>query len=242
MQRHMMNLNWKQFQKLVPAQTDRVILPVGTVEAHGPGALGTDVIIPSHLAERLADPLNALIAPAVPYGITRSLIGFPGSLTVTPQTFERYVGEIGLSLGEAGFKRIVIINGHGGNNEQLKRVSQRLWDAGRLRSVVVHWWIAAQEIGTKHFGGTGHAVADELAALQAIDPGLVSTADYRKEEAGSSPAGIAPYPYHAAMILNQPGKGYPDFNAAASERYLAEAIALITASLREIMEGWDRIG
>ncbi|MDI6738782.1 MAG: creatininase family protein [Candidatus Edwardsbacteria bacterium] len=241
MERHLSRINWKQFQRLVPTKTDRVLLPVGTVEAHGPGALGTDAIIPAHLAERLAEPLNALIAPAVNYGITRSLIGFPGSLTVSPETFERYLSEIGVSLGRAGFTRIVIINGHGGNIEPLKGVSQRLWDEGRIRSVAVHWWLTAEEIGRKHFGGIGHAMADELGALLAIDPALVSLKDYRKDEAGFCPAGIAPFPHHRAMIIKEKGKGYPDFNRAKSIRYLDEAVALILSSLQDIFNGWDAI-
>jgi creatinine amidohydrolase len=239
MERQMSRINWKQFKRLVPGKTDRVLLPVGTIEAHGPGALGTDAIIPVHLAKRLAEPLDALVAPAVSYGITRSLIGFPGSLTVSPETFERYVSEVGLSLARAGFSRVVIINGHGGNIEPLKRASQRLWDEARVRSVAVHWWLAAEGIGRKHFGGIGHAMADELGALLAIDPALVSRGDYNKDEAGHCPPGIVPFPYHRAMIGGGNGKGYPDFNRAKGRRYLDQAVALLAASLRDVFRGWD---
>ena len=242
MQRHLENLNWKQFQQLVPRKTDRVLLPVGTIEAHGPGALGTDTIIPSYLAGQLAEPLNALVAPGINYGITRSLIGFPGSLTVSPETFERYATDVGLSLGQAGFTRIIIVNGHGGNTEQLQRAGQQLWRQSRIRSVVVNWWLTAEQIGLKYFGGIGHAMADELGALQAIDPGLVTRSDYRQDEAGACPAGITPFPHHRAMIAAQPGRGYPEFNLAKSRKYLNETVKLLTASLREIMEGWDQIG
>ena len=65
MERHMTRINWKQFKKLVPGRIDRVLLPVGTIEAHGPGALGTDAIIPAYLAGQLAESLNGLVAPAV---------------------------------------------------------------------------------------------------------------------------------------------------------------------------------
>ncbi len=124
--RKLEELNWMEFKRLVPKRTDAVLLPVGTIEAHGVTGLGTDNQIPSSIAERIAEPVNALIAPTIPYGITRTLLPYPGSLTVPPGTFEHYVAAVAASLADAGFKRIVFLNGHGGNTEILKDISIRL--------------------------------------------------------------------------------------------------------------------
>ncbi|MGB2770065.1 MAG: creatininase family protein, partial [Candidatus Zixiibacteriota bacterium] len=108
-------MNWMEFGELVPQKIDTVLLPVGTIEAHGVTNLGTDVSIPLFICEKISDDLKAIIAPPVYYGITRSLYSYPGSLTVSSSTFENYLTEIMLSLGKKGFSRVVVMNGHGGH-------------------------------------------------------------------------------------------------------------------------------
>jgi len=241
MERTMARLNWKQFQRLVPGKINRVLLPVGTIEAHGPGALGTDAIIPEFLCHKMAEPLNALVAPVIPYGLTRSLIGFPGSLAVSPETLTAYVKETALSLAQAGFKYIIIMNGHGGNNDCLKPVGPYLWQQQRARTLVIHWWEASAPAGKKYFKGTGHAGADELAALMAVDPALVSRTDYQKQEAGDYPPGMSPYPFHASMILNQRGLGYPVFDVPKARKYMAGAVKMILDESRTILNAWEKL-
>ena len=88
MERQFQRLSWKHIKDLVPGKIDTLIFPVGTVEAHGCMALGTDNFIPESIANHLADKINALIAPTVNYGITRSLYGYPGSITITENNFK----------------------------------------------------------------------------------------------------------------------------------------------------------
>jgi creatinine amidohydrolase len=241
MERSMARLNWKQFQRLVPGKIDRVLLPVGTIEAHGPGCLGTDVIIPEYLCQKLAGPLKALVAPAIPYGLTRSLIGFPGSLTVSPETLAAYVKETALSLAQSGFRYVIIMNGHGGNNECLKPVGPYLWQQQKARTLTIHWWEAAAPAGQKLFKGTGHAGADELAALMAVDPALVTRDDYQKGEVGDYPPGISPYPFYASMILNQRGCGYPEFDGPKARKYLVQVVQTISEEARNILNAWEKL-
>jgi creatinine amidohydrolase len=72
-------INWMEFEKLVPDEYDTAILPTGTVEAHGVSPLGTDNLIPMEICRRIAEDLKAIIAPPVNYGITSSLLGYPTS-------------------------------------------------------------------------------------------------------------------------------------------------------------------
>ena len=74
------DMNWMEFKELVPAKMGAVILPVGTIEAHGVTNLGTDVSIPVFIAEKIAKDLNAIIAPPIYYGITRTLYSYPAGL------------------------------------------------------------------------------------------------------------------------------------------------------------------
>lgn len=241
MEYRMERLNWKQFKKMVPGKTDIVLLPVGTIEAHGPGALGTDAIIPGYLAERLSIKLNALVAPAINYGVTNSLIGFPGSLTVSPPTLKTYVREVAFSLADAGFKKIIVLNGHGGNIDSLDELGAGLWKEKKAGCLVINWWMVTEEVTAKYFDGSGHAGADELAALMAVDPTLVSKADYRREEAGHRFPGISMHPFYRSMILNQPGKGYPVFNTSRAKKYMEAVVMKLTSDIKQILAGWEKI-
>ena len=71
--RDLADLNWMEFRELVPAKIQTVLLPTGTLEAHGVTHNGTDATAPLELARAMAPKLNALVAPVVPYGVTGSL-------------------------------------------------------------------------------------------------------------------------------------------------------------------------
>ena len=85
---------WQQVQEIVPDKCDLIFLPVGTIEAHGAAAIGTDNIIPTYVADYLGERFNAIVAPCVNYGITRSLYGYAGSLTIKPENFKAMVDAV----------------------------------------------------------------------------------------------------------------------------------------------------
>ena len=87
MSHNLTDLTWEAFREQVPSKTDLVMIPIGTIEAHGAIPLGTDNIIPQALARDLAPRFDALVAPPVTYGVTNSLLPYPGSTTVSSETF-----------------------------------------------------------------------------------------------------------------------------------------------------------
>ncbi|MGB6865721.1 MAG: creatininase family protein, partial [Candidatus Aminicenantaceae bacterium] len=92
---HMQNYCWMRLAEIVPRVTDRAILPIGTVEAHGAVALGADNFIPQNLAEMIWDKCNALIIPAINHGYTGASISqFPGAITVRADIFEEYLYDV----------------------------------------------------------------------------------------------------------------------------------------------------
>ena len=149
MQRYIANLNWREFAEAI-REIKGVILPVGTMEAHGCTNLGTDITIPEYLSERIADQLDLLIAPTINYGITRTLLPYPGSSTVSPEAFQNYVGQVAESLIRTGFEWILFLNGHGGHIEELADIARGLWrDTGGM-SVVIHWWSMCEPVSYTH--------------------------------------------------------------------------------------------
>ena len=94
MERELQKLSWLKVRDLVPSRIDTVILPVGTVEAHGTDCLGTDNYIPENIAHGIAERINALIAPTLPFGISKSLHRYSGCVTLRPDTFAQCLGDI----------------------------------------------------------------------------------------------------------------------------------------------------
>jgi creatinine amidohydrolase len=112
-------LTWKQVDAL-PRERTLLILPTAAIEQHGPHLpLATDTLINNLLLgkalERLPAEMAVYALPPVCYGKSNEHIGFPGTLSVSAQTFLAVVRDLGASVAAAGFKKLVLYNTHGGN-------------------------------------------------------------------------------------------------------------------------------
>src|SRR6266487_2708168 len=87
----MERINWIEFREWVPAKIQTVLLPLGTLEPHGVAPNGTDILAPVAMAREIAPRVNAMVAPAVPYGFTGILDAYPGSFTISEDAFRGYV-------------------------------------------------------------------------------------------------------------------------------------------------------
>lgn len=235
-------LNWMEFRDLVPKRFKTVIIPIGTVEAHGVTSLGTDTHISMKLSEMIADELKAILAPPIHYGVTRTLYSYPGSLTVTSETFESYVTEILESMVEKDFRRVVVINGHGGHLKELDAAGLKINHRQKAKVAVVHWWIFCEDVAKKFFGQSGgHAGVDETAAILATDTKLVKKQKYKKEMAFPYQKGLTVYPGPATIYLPREGEGYPDFDEKKAKRFLKACADKIKGTLLDIFRRWEKI-
>lgn len=242
MQRELKKLTWTKIKKMVPDQLDTILLPVGTIEAHGAAALGTDVLIPEAIAASQAERLNALIAPTVNYGVTRSLYRYPGSSTIQPGNFTAYMIDVLNSYGDSRFKNIIILNGHGGNNDSLKQAAAEVHYKRRANIAVIHWWQLVADITRDHFGQAGgHAGIDETAAVQAIDPQLVDKDEYDENMAYLVNGGVDVYPVPGSILLYTEGEGYPNFDLEQARSYLPKAAEAVGNFIIDIIEKWKQL-
>jgi creatinine amidohydrolase len=236
------DLTWQEFRGLVPRKIDTVMLPVGTVEAHGVTPLGTDNLIPVTISERISGDLKAMVAPLVPYGITRTLLAYPGSLTVTSSTFENYLTEVLDSLAEKGFRKIVIMNGHGGQIDELRRAAQKIHQVRKIKIVVVHWWLLCSEVTKEVFGQIGgHAGIDETACVLAANPSLVRKQEYNKKLAYTMQEGIQAVPAPGTILLYKEGEGYPEFDEKKANLYLDRVCEKVKTVLQDIFKKWEQV-
>ena len=134
-------LNWMQLAACLE-RDDRAVLPVGSTEQHAYLSLCTDSLLAERVAVEAAGPLGLPVFPVFPYGITPSLSAYPGTVTLSVDAFVRAMGEILESLYAGGVRRLLIVNGHGGNSP-LRHVAQE-WTAKHpgARAKVHDWWKA----------------------------------------------------------------------------------------------------
>ncbi|MCP4725369.1 MAG: creatininase family protein [bacterium] len=121
---------------------DRIILPVGSTEQHGPyGLTGTDHLIAEKLAERIAELTFTIAGPTLPFGMSLHHTEFKGVLTLKPSTLFKVFEDIFWSLHKQGFKRIMIINGHGGNRNTFGALmSEYLYQYTDMKVKFRSWW------------------------------------------------------------------------------------------------------
>ena len=244
--REMGDLNWMEFREVVPAKVQTVLLPTGTVEAHGVANNGADVTAPVALARAMASTVNALVAPVVPYGVTGSLDPYAGGITIGEEAYRAYVGDVLAGLARNGFRNIIVINGHGGGQTAiLNELAEKIGRAHRVRTLVVNWWAYCSDVTLKVFGEDGgHAGWNENAFIQAIDPKLVHQERYSDALATPRPpqGAWSAYPFPSPIILYQPGQGYVHFDQAKADEYFKAVVDKVTGLVRETVAKWDQAG
>jgi len=137
------DMGWMQVERYLE-HDDRCVVPLGSTEQHGYLSLMVDTILPERVATEAAEPLGVPVYPALPYGVAPYFLGYPGTVAIRLETYLRFVGDILDSLHRAGFRRILLVNGHGGNSP-VATMAVEWMGAHRETTVKVHnWWNAPE--------------------------------------------------------------------------------------------------
>ena len=215
------------------AAADVALLPTGATEQHGPHLpLGTDTRAALGVIERL-DREDAVVLPPLAVGVSDHHRQFSGTLSVSPETFESYVREVVESLAAHGLEKVVVVNGHGGNDDALRRAARRLRQAETAFVVPWNWWSNLADEHEALFGRdhVGHAGAAETSVVSALAPSLVD--GERVGEADAGAGDVWGVHVGGAMVLDDAADfsdngvvGVPsDGSADAGERLLDAAVA-----------------
>jgi len=242
MERELQRLTWNRVKGLVPDEIQTVLFPVGTVEAHGAAAIGTDNLVPEAIARHQAERVNALIAPTLNYGITTSLYEYPGSIRIEPKHFIPVVTDVLTSLADTGFDYIFVLNGHGGNNAALREAAYAAHHRKGVCVAVIHWWHLVSDLTRAHFGEAGgHGGTDETAAVQAIDPALVNRDEYTEDMAYLVNPGADVYPAPGSVLLYTAGEGHPNFDEKQAAEYLPKVAEAVGDFIMSTVARWRQI-
>jgi creatinine amidohydrolase len=134
-------MNWMMVEEYLK-RDDRALLPLGSTEQHAYLSLGVDSILAERLALEAAEPLGIPVFPVLAYGITPYFRAFPGTITLRVETYLSLLRDILDVMAEQGFKRILIVNGHGGNTPAQGLIGEWMADHPSVRIKFHNWWSA----------------------------------------------------------------------------------------------------
>ena len=239
MARLLEELGWPDAQEYL-RHDNRLILVVGSVEQHGRHMpFASDIWQPWEIAMRLSDRTGVLVAPPVNYGMSLHHMGFPGSLSLRPGTLTSIIIDLLESAYEHGFRRVLLLNGHGGNIAAIQvALAEALHELRGLEVRLANWWQAPEiaKLFEEAYPGQppAHSDAGETSMLLAIRPDTVHLE--RAEYSPDAPRGLfltryvflEHYPH--GVIGGDPRQA----TAEVGERAIKTAVA----AYEKVLEAW----
>jgi len=146
-------MNWSQVEDYLRTD-DRAVVPLGCTEQHAFLSLSVDSILAERVALEAAEPLGVPVFPVLAYGITPYFMAYPGTVSLKAGTYLAIVTDVLESLHRTGFRRILFVNGHGGNVPGQTAAIEFMNEQPDTRVRFHNWWNAPKT----------------LEAVKAIDP------------------------------------------------------------------------
>jgi creatinine amidohydrolase len=140
---HLSSLHWQQVEEYLK-HDDRCVLPIGSTEQHAYLSLSTDSILAEKVSRDAAGSLGVPVLPVLHYGCTPSFMAYPGTISLRLETLYNIVKDILDSLVMHGFRRILIVNGHGGNAPVANYVQEWKLQNPQIRIKFHNWWNAPE--------------------------------------------------------------------------------------------------
>ncbi len=187
---------WQEVETYL-AQSQGIILPIGSTEQHGPtGLIGTDAICAEAIAKGVGEATQAIVGPTINVGMALHHTAFPGSISLRPSTMILLVRDYVTSLAKAGFTKFYFINGHGGNIATLKAAFSETYaclddlkiaNAEKVQCQVGNWFMCSSvyKLAKELYGDRegSHATPSEVAVTQYIYPEAIKVAPLSPEVA-----------------------------------------------------------
>lgn len=145
------DLNWMDVESYLQ-RDDRLMLVTGTTEQHGYLSLLTDIKIPLALADAASQKTDVLVAPPLNFGCSPYFLAYPGTFSLRASTLMDVVEDIVRSAVQTGFRRILVLNGHGGNAPARARLREAVNDLPEIRLGWYDWWTShsVEAVAQKH--------------------------------------------------------------------------------------------
>jgi creatinine amidohydrolase len=135
------DMNWMQADARV-RQDDRCVLPLGSTEQHAYLSLSVDSLLAEKVALDAAEPLGVPVYPVLPYGITPYFMDYPGTVSLRVGTYLAVIEDVLDAMARHGFRRILIVNGHGGNSPASAFAEEWMNTQPGVAIKFHNWWSA----------------------------------------------------------------------------------------------------
>jgi creatinine amidohydrolase len=136
-------MNWRDVEAYLK-KDDRAVLPLGSTEQHAGLSLSVDSILSESVAIEAAEPLGIPVFPVLAYGVTPYFLDYPGTVSIRVETYFKVIRDILDSLRGQGFRRILIVNGHGGNQPAGSLAIEWMADNPGTAVKFHNWWNAPE--------------------------------------------------------------------------------------------------
>jgi creatinine amidohydrolase len=224
------DLSWMDVESYLQ-QDDRVAVITGACEQHGYLSLLTDTRIPVEIARRACSREGVLFTPPVPYGISHVFSAYPGTLSLSPETYLAVMRDLIEGLLAQGFRRVLVSNGHGGNTALLKILLGMLCDQHPdARFGLFVWW---EHPKVKEVEKETELVSDHANWCENFSFIRVRAIPTGEKEAVILPA-IAPSTEYRAVIGDGSFGGPYQASDETMERMLAAAVSGMVEALQEL--------
>jgi creatinine amidohydrolase len=152
------DLNWMDVEHYLEKDT-RIMLVLGSCEQHGYLSMLTDVRIPQALADAASQESQVLVAPPINFGVSPHFLAFPGTISLRSSTYLAVFEDVLVSLITTGFRKILILNGHGGNHMATGMTAEILNRYPTVKIQWYSWWQAPSVVRLYEKNGLkpGHA-------------------------------------------------------------------------------------
>jgi len=182
------HMTWQEVEEALK-RTDMILIPLGSVEQHGKHLpLGTDIYAAIKTAQLIAQKTDVIVAPVGLLGYADYHMGFPGTMTLSPGTFESVLFEGVQSLIRHGFKNFFIYNGHGGNTTAINNVIHQINHTTKATAVSLNGiQLPPSETGPE-IQLDWHAGVDETSKMLYLTPSLVDMSKAEKPTLSFPPA------------------------------------------------------
>jgi len=223
-----------------------VILPLGSIEFHGPhNPLGTDAIIISGIADRVASRTQALLLPTVTFTqCPAHTAAFRGTMSIRPEVMTMYFADILRNVLHLGMNRILVLNGHDGNiGPGRGAIAEVAHEAPESSILFVNWWeflstelMRSLKMFDQSNGGHGHGGPVETSAVAAFRPNLVHLDKARDLPEPPDLSGGPPY-----FLQKSKAKDWPGYSGKVSEASHEKGEKLVKISedgIVKLVDNW----
>ncbi len=221
---------WPEIERMGRIPPRMAILPLGTTEQHG-RHLPVDVDVKNcwEIAREVSGRTGIPVLPPLPYGDSRFWAGWPGTLTLQPETLLQIILEIADGVVASGFRRLLLLNGHIGNGPALAMVEGLLRDRHPgLQVRALSWWDVSERVSAQMYQDSiegslrsFHANCGETAVYLDHSPELVhleqavdEPRDYRRPQ----------FSYHSSKLTESGVMGRPTAATSALGREIFEIV------------------